>query len=242
MRASRLLSILILLQARGRITAESLAEEFGVSVRTVYRDVDALGAAGIPVQSDRGPGDAAPRRLPHPPDRPAADEAEAMLLMGMPAQAAELGLGPAAVQARGKLMAALPVGLGEGAGRMGARFHLDPVDWYRAAEPVEHLPALARAVLDQRIVTMRYESWTTTRDWLVGRGIVLKAGAGIWWHAAAASCAPSRFPACVRCGFKTRPSSAPTALTSRCTGANRWRVSRPGCAEGRASLRATPTD
>ena len=56
MRASRLLSILLLLQLRGRITAEMLAAEFGVSVRTVYRDIDTLSAAGFPIYSDRGPG------------------------------------------------------------------------------------------------------------------------------------------------------------------------------------------
>ncbi|MBK7657600.1 MAG: HTH domain-containing protein [Betaproteobacteria bacterium] len=56
MRASRLLSILILLQHRARLTADALAQEFGVSERTIYRDIDELGAAGIPVIGDRGPG------------------------------------------------------------------------------------------------------------------------------------------------------------------------------------------
>jgi predicted DNA-binding transcriptional regulator YafY len=54
MQASRLLSILMILQLRGRVSAEALAEEFEVSVRTIYRDIDQLSAAGVPVYGERG--------------------------------------------------------------------------------------------------------------------------------------------------------------------------------------------
>ncbi len=180
MRASRLLSILILLQLRVRLTAEQLAEEYEVSVRTIYRDIDALSAAGIPVYGDRGPGggfsllDGYRTRL----TGLAGDEALALPVIGLPGAAASLGLGGAASRARGKLLAALPPAGSAEAGRMAARFHVDPVDWYQADEPVRHLPAIARAVLDQQVLAMRYRSWADTRDWRVEPlGLVLKAGA-----------------------------------------------------------------
>lgn len=187
MRAGRLLSILILLQLRVRLTAEALAEEFQVSVRTIYRDIEELSAAGIPVYGDRGPGggfqlvDGYRTRL----TGLASDEAEAVFMIGMPGTAEALGLGSAATSAGRKLLASLPPSLSEGAGRLGARFHFDPLDWYRAAESVEHLPAMARAVLDQRVVAMTYESWTGTKQWSVEPlGLVLKAGS---WYVVARS-------------------------------------------------------
>lgn len=185
MRASRLLSILVLLQLRRRLTAAELAAEFEVSERTVYRDIDALSAAGIPVYGDRGPGggfqllDGYRTQL----TGLSAGEAEAIAMIGLPGPARELGIGAATNAAQNKLIAALPAGGGALADRMAARFHLDAVDWYRGGEALPHLPAIARAVLDQHGLTMRYESWQGVRDWTVEPlGLVLKAG--IWYLAA----------------------------------------------------------
>ncbi len=179
MRASRLLAILILLQNRGRLTAEALAREFEVSERTIYRDIDALSAAGVPVYGDRGPGggfallDGYRTRLTGLDD----DEAAALALAGVPSAAEAAGFGSALRDAFGKLFAALP---GEGAARAeaaAARFHVDPADWYRGAEASRFLPDLARAVLAGEQIELRYHSWKAKRDWILDPlGLVLKAG------------------------------------------------------------------
>lgn len=185
MRASRLLSLLMLLQSRGRVSAQALAQALEVSVRTIHRDVDELSAAGVPIWADRGrlggfqlqPGWRT--RV----DGLTAPEAQAMFLGGLPGPAAELGLGEAMASAQLKLLAALPEGWREDARRVSARFHLDPIDWYRGPSATDHLPAIAQAVWGERRVAMRYESWkgevTRRVDPL---GLVLKAG--VWYLAA----------------------------------------------------------
>jgi predicted DNA-binding transcriptional regulator YafY len=187
MRASRLLSILMLLQLRGRLTAETLAEEFEVSVRTIYRDIDQLSAAGVPVYADRGPGggfallDGYRTRL----TGLTAPEAEALFLAGLPGPAADLGLGETMAAAQLKLLSALPAGWGADARRVSEAFHLDAADWYRRAEPVALLPEVARAIWARRRIAVEYESWeklvTRVLDPL---GLVLKAGA--WYLVARA--------------------------------------------------------
>jgi deazaflavin-dependent oxidoreductase (nitroreductase family) len=187
-RASRLLSLLLLLQSRGRMTAPELAAELEVSVRTIYRDVESLSAAGVPVYADRGPAggyrllDGYRTRL----TGLTTDEAETLFLAGMPGPAAELGLGAALAAAELKLRAALPPELGERAGRIRERFHLDAPGWFRLAEPVPHLAALSDAVWNARLVRARYRRWKTPREvtrTLAPLGVVLKAGR---WYLVAA--------------------------------------------------------
>lgn len=187
MRADRLLSLLLLLQNRGRMTAPELAAELEVSVRTVYRDIEALGASGVPVCGDRGPAggyrlvDGYRTRLTGLTDA----EAASLFLAGAPGPARELGLGAVLATAQLKLQAALPAGLADRARLVRDRFHLDAPAWFRDADPVPHLAAVAQAVWEQQVVRVEYRRWSgemRQRD-LHPLGIVLKGG--IWYLVAA---------------------------------------------------------
>ena len=179
MRASRLVALLLLLQARGGMTAAELARELEVSVRTIHRDVEALGAAGVPVYAERGPHggirlvDGYRTRL----TGMTSDEAEALFLSGLPGPAAELGLGTVVASSRLKVLAALPPELRGRATRLLERFHLDAAGWFRAGEPVPHLAAIADCVWEGRRLEIDYDRGdrivTRTLDPL---GLVLKAG------------------------------------------------------------------
>ena len=180
MRASRLLSIMITLQVRGRATAQELADRFEVSLRTIYRDVDELSAAGVPVHAERGPGGGFQLTAGYRTQLTglSAAEGEALWLLGLPEAAAQLGLAGPAAGARMKLLAALPAGQGAGSLRVAERFHLDPLDWYRRAPPPPQLARVAQALWESRRIKVRYESWTSTTSCrLDPLGLVLKAGA-----------------------------------------------------------------
>ena len=193
MRASRLLSLLMLLQSRGHVSAQALAQTLEVSVRTIYRDVDELSAAGVPIWADRGRtgGFQLQAGWRTRVDGLTAPEAQAMFLGGLPGPAAELGLGEAMASAQLKLLAALPDGWRDDARRVSARFHLDPIDWYRGPSAADHLPAIAQAVWGERRVRMRYESWKgeVARS-VEPLGLVLKAG--VWYLVARAGLPASR--------------------------------------------------
>jgi predicted DNA-binding transcriptional regulator YafY len=182
MRASRLLSLLMLLQTRGRQTAQALADELEVTVRTIYRDIDDLSAAGVPVYGDRGRAggfqllDGYRTRL----TGMTAQEAESLFLAGLPGPAAELGLGDTLAAAQLKLLAALPEQGRQTASRLNARIHLDPVGWFQEAGKVDILPDIARAVWNEQVIRMRYERWAGIVDRTVEPlGLVLKGG--VWY-------------------------------------------------------------
>lgn len=179
MRASRLLSIQMLLQARGRISAVELAARLEVSVRTLYRDVDELSAAGVPIYAQRGRHggfELAPGWQTRLTGLTEA-ESQTVLLAGLAAPAAELGLAGAVATARGKLLGALPGAARAEALKVSERLHLDPLDWYRAPTPSPLLRVVAAALWKDRALQIDYVSWQKRSERLVHPlGLVTKAG------------------------------------------------------------------
>ena len=182
MRAERLVTLLFLLQQRRRATAAELAEALAVSERTVYRDIEALLAAGVPLWTEQGRTggirlmDGWRTRL----DGLTGREAAAIFALGVPEVLAELGLGSALTGARAKLLATLPAGLREYAARVGDRFHLDAPGWFHRPEEVGHLATVASAVADTRRLEVRYGRADRTVDRVLEPlGLVVKAG--VWY-------------------------------------------------------------
>jgi predicted DNA-binding transcriptional regulator YafY len=165
-RADRLLSLVLLLQARGGTTARALAAELEVSVRTVYRDLEALAAAGVPVVTSSGPGGGCRLmegyRFPLRGLRP--EEAEALLILGVPSVLREIGLDRAldAAQHQIRVTAGLTSGPGPLARQPGpdrsdaALVHLDMPRWFSGQEEVPSLRDLAHALRARRRLALRY--------------------------------------------------------------------------------------
>ena len=159
MRADRLISIVLLLQANGRMTAETLATRLEVSQRTILRDMDALSTAGVPVVAERGTGggwrliDGYETKLTGL--TPA--EIRSLFLARPPALLAELGIKEAADAAWLKLRAALPVGVREQAEFVRQRLLVDSRNWRDSGESLTSLPVLLEALWTGQRLEFVYE-------------------------------------------------------------------------------------
>ncbi|WP_328722116.1 WYL domain-containing protein [Streptomyces sp. NBC_00247] len=182
MRAARLITMVLLLQSRPGMTAAELAAELEVSERTVLRDAQALGEAGVPVYAERGRTggyhlvDGYRTRL----TGLARGEAEALFLSGLPTALRDLGLTDAASAARLKVAAALSPSLRDAPDTVARRFHLDAPGWFRAPVAPALLPVVAKAVRDDLTVRARYRRGDAEAERvLLPYGLVLKAG--VWY-------------------------------------------------------------
>jgi predicted DNA-binding transcriptional regulator YafY len=183
-RSDRLLSILMLLQARGRLPAAGLAERLEVSIRTIYRDVDALSAAGVPVYAERGRHGGIALLPGYRTDMTGLtrDEARALFVLTTQGAHADLGLQNALRSALSKVMTALPEPFRPEATATSQRILVDPAGWMRQSAPPPHLATLQNAVFADRRLRLRYRhtGHPAARGYTVDPyGLVCKAG--VWY-------------------------------------------------------------
>jgi predicted DNA-binding transcriptional regulator YafY len=159
MRADRLLSIMLLLQVQQRVTSRELARRLEVSERTIHRDMDALGAAGIPVYAERGANGGWALAEEYQTNLTGLNEAEiqALFLATPPQLLTDLGLHQAADAALIKLMAALPTISRRDAEFARQRIHVDGAGWLRAREQVPFLPIVQEALWQDRKLDLTYQ-------------------------------------------------------------------------------------
>jgi predicted DNA-binding transcriptional regulator YafY len=182
LKADRLLSTLLLLQAHGRITGRELARRLEVSIRTVHRDMEALAASGVPVYALRGAAGGWQLDEDWRTRVPGLDEAELRaLMMSQPRVVGDTRLAQAAQRAIDKLMAALPPSMREQAASIRQRLHVDTTGWSGRSENLAALPVVQEAVAHDRKLAFRYVKARTERvDRTVDPlGLVAK---GITWY------------------------------------------------------------
>ncbi|MFH2039390.1 MAG: WYL domain-containing protein [Chloroflexota bacterium] len=160
MLADRLLSLLMLLQVRGRKTAEVLASELEVSVRTIYRDLTALSTAGIPIYCERGPGGGIQLLENYRTTLTGltSQEARALFMLSIPAPLTQLGFDADLKAAMRKLAAALPESKRQEEEQARQRIHLDSSWWFQSEQDIPNLPILQQAVWTDRYIKMDFHS------------------------------------------------------------------------------------
>jgi predicted DNA-binding transcriptional regulator YafY len=194
MKSGRLLEMLLLLQARGQVTAAELAERLEISPRTVYRDAEALSSAGVPIYTERGRAGGI-RLLPgYRTDVTGLtqDEARALFVLTTGGAQEDLGLGTAARSAILKVMRAVPEPFRPAAAATSQRILVDPAGWMRPPDPVGALGVLQAAVFTDRRLRLRYRSsgqGSASVRVVDPYGLVCKAGI---WYLVADSCGEPR--------------------------------------------------
>lgn len=183
MRADRLISLLMLLQTRGRMTARKLAGELEVSERTIYRDIEALSAAGIPVYSETGREGGYALLDSYRTSLTGLNQGEmrALFMLSIPAPLVELGLSQELRAALLKLSAALP---GESRGeenRVRQRFYLDSEWWHQDEEFVPHLKTIYQSVWDDHRINLTYRPIPGVQIEQAVEPYALVAKAGGWY-------------------------------------------------------------
>jgi predicted DNA-binding transcriptional regulator YafY len=182
MKADRLLAALLLLQAHGRMTGRELARRLEVSRRTVHRDMEALGAAGVPVFALRGAAGGWQLEEGWRTRVPGLDEAELRaLVMAQPRVLGDAPLARAAERALDKLMASLPSELREQAASIRQRLHVDITSWSGRPEDLSALPVVQEAVARDRKLAFDYQRPGRERSARTVDPLGLVAKGGVWY-------------------------------------------------------------
>ena len=152
MRADRLLSLLMLIQSRGQMTAQELAGELEVSERTIYRDIMALSTAGVPVYASRGPGGGVRLIEEYRTTLTGltSEETRALFMLSLPAPLLQLGMGEQFKGALLKLSASLPDTRRLDEARTRQRIHLDSSWWFQSEQDVPCLQIIQQALFQDR--------------------------------------------------------------------------------------------
>ncbi|MCX5086760.1 YafY family protein [Streptomyces sp. NBC_00401] len=249
MKSDRLLSILLLLQTRGRVAAPELAERLEVSVRTIYRDIEALSASGVPVYAERGRHGGIALLPGYRTDVTGltADESRALFILAAQGAHSALGLDSAFRSALRKVMAALPEPHRPAAELTSRRILVEASRWRGGPMPAVDLGVLQEAVLAERRLRLRYRhsGTDTPRTYTVDPyGLVSKAG--VWYLVADRRAEPQLFRA-----DRVREATLTDAPVRRRPGVqlvDAWAVlkrqveDRPGAVEAAARVRRTHLD
>ncbi len=183
MRADRLISLMLLLNSKGRMTAQKLAERLEVSERTIYRDIDALSRAGVPIYVQPGVNGGVFLDEHYRLSLTGLTQAEvqALFVANNARPVADLGLGGAVEATLLKLFAALPSAHQVEVERLRSRFYIDPANWFQVVESSVLLPILQQAVWEDRALEMKYQ--VVEGEWFEGvvNAYALVAKANVWY-------------------------------------------------------------
>lgn len=183
MRADRLLAIMMKLQTRGKMKAETLAEELSVSRRTILRDVEALSISGVPIYAEGGHGGGIALDEEYRTNLTGLqeDEARTLFLASNESLLKHLKLGEAAERTLLKLNAALPVRHQAAVQHMRQRILIDPAWWWQDAQQPRFWETLQQAVYEDRCIRTHYERYDGTRVERTLEPYSLVAKSSIWY-------------------------------------------------------------
>lgn len=192
MRADRLISLLLILQNRGKLTAQRLADLLETSERTIYRDVDSLSAAGVPIYAEKGPGGGIALLESYRTTLTGltTEEARALFMLTVPAPLEQLGLSQDLNSALLKLSASLPPSHQLAEERTRQRFFLDAVPWSDQAEPAPFLHLVQQALWQDQSLRLIYRTFFNTQVEICAQPLGLVAKASVWYLVYALDGAP----------------------------------------------------